>query len=81
MSWQKEQYRDAYNRTTDRDTDDYNTYNEIYGYWDDCDDYDRTYDRDGQAPTMKDIMMGRLFNMLAKLRIRGSKTILDNIYW
>jgi hypothetical protein len=80
MSWGKEQFKKAYNRAKGKQevNEDHPDYDHIYGYWDgdSCCDY-----HDNQAPTMEDIAEGRLFSLLTKLKIRGAKVILDNIWW
>lgn len=81
MSWGKKQYEEVYNRADNRheeweEYEEYvDRYVDYYDYWRDNHDYD------DQALTMKEITRGRLFSVLSKLRIRGAKAILDELWW
>jgi len=79
MSWNKEQFKKAYNRAKGKQEvdQDYPDYNNLYGYWDDWHDHCC----DNCEASMGDIVTGKLFSILSKLKIRGSKDILDTINW
>ena len=85
MSWRKEQYEESYNRADNRteECEEYQDYVEetyIRSWWD-CDDWYSIFDHDDQRPSMRDLMIGRLLTVLSKLKIRGSKALLDEWYW
>ena len=85
MSWKKEKFKKAYNRASEKDSvyvehnEEYRDYYDLYEYWDHI--HDAMYYDDGQSPTMTDLMNGRLLTLLSKLNVRGSKVILEDLYW
>jgi hypothetical protein len=83
MSWRREQFKKAYNRAQSKQSagEEYSDYNLIYGYWDNEPQYQNIFLPDWREPTMRDFVTGRLLTILSKLRIRGSKVVLDDWYW
>jgi len=85
MSLGKKQYEQAYKRENkriveERIQDDYDSaYNDDwYDYWNDVHCYDCDH---CQGPTLRDIAIGKLLTVLSKLRVRGTKAILDEWDW
>lgn len=78
MSWNKKSFQDAYSRSRSlrqatKDLDD----EEESQFW--CDYYRRDDHDDG--PTMADVRIGWLLNLLAKLHVKTAKDLLDIWYW
>ena len=79
MSWNKEQFKEAYSRAGEKHKivveDNQKNFYDLYDYYDDM------YYNDGQTPTMSDLMTGRLLTLLKKLKIREAKVALGNLWW
>jgi hypothetical protein len=82
MSLGKKQFEKAYKRVNkkvieEQLQEDYDSmYNDdFYDYWNEC------HCLDDKHPSLKDIAVGRLLTVLSKLRVRGSKAMLDHWYW
>ncbi len=78
MSWNRKEFRQAYNRAQDK-TDTRNIqWAEEKEIWADL---QRDYINDEMIPSMREISTGRLLTLLVDLRVRYAGELLKSWYW
>ena len=84
MSWNREQFKDKYNRSKVnvdlyKEQDELLNYDDFYDIW--ADESRPRYLDDFYPSSMKDVGKGKLLVLLAKLKVRFAAEILKQLGW
>ena len=82
MSWGKKQFKQAYNRAHNKsETNKKHIEDMGHSHYDIWAELQQEYYAAEMAASAKEIAIGRLLTLLAKLRVRYANHLLDGWYW